>query len=135
VGGGALWEGFLALGLAGVGVGFGFATMPGLIVRAVPPNETGSALGFYQVVRYVGFAIGSAVSASILAAYTSSGAAFPQREGFTVAMAAGSAMCLVAAVISALVGRARTRPASRPAPTPEPVARVAGDRPAEIAFE
>ena len=39
-------------------MGFTFAAIPGLIVRAVPSEETGSAMGFYQVVRYVGFSIG-----------------------------------------------------------------------------
>ena len=36
------------------GVGFTFAAMPGFIVRAVPPSETGSATGFYQVLRNIG---------------------------------------------------------------------------------
>ena len=101
----ALWEAFVAMGLAGIGMGLTFAAMPGLIVRAVPPEETGSALGFYQVVRYVGFSFGSAVSATILAAATPQHAALPQRSGFTVALLMAAGLAVVAAVVSAWFGR------------------------------
>ena len=50
----ALWEAFVSSGVAGIGVGLTFAAMPGFIVRAVPRRETGSATGFYQVLRNVG---------------------------------------------------------------------------------
>jgi predicted MFS family arabinose efflux permease len=102
---GSVLEGFIAMGLAGVGCGFTFAAMPGIIVRSVPSDETGSALGFYQVVRYVGFAIGSAVSASILAVFTPAGQLLPEREGFTVALAVGAVVCVVAALANAFLGR------------------------------
>ena len=38
--------------------------MPGFIVRAVPPSETGSAMGFYQVLRSIGLSVGSALAAA-----------------------------------------------------------------------
>ena len=103
--GGALWEAFLAAGLMGVGVGFGFAVMPGLIVRAVPPEETGSALAFAQVIRFVGFALGSGISAAILTAHTQPGSLLPERSGFTVAMAAGAGVSVLAALVSIWLGR------------------------------
>jgi MFS family permease len=102
---GALWEAFVATGLVGIGVGLSFAAMPGLILRSVPGEETGSALGFYQVVRTVGFALGSGVSASILAAYTLSGHLLPDRSGFTVAMIVSAGICVLAAVVSASLAR------------------------------
>jgi predicted MFS family arabinose efflux permease len=108
VAGGQVWEAFLAMGLAGVGMGFTFAAMPGLIVRAVPADETGSALGFYQVVRYVGFAVGSAISAAILAGFTPAASIVPERTGFTVTFAVSAAICLLAAVASATLARPRT---------------------------
>lgn len=101
-----LWQGFVSMALAGIGVGFTFAAMPGLIVRSVPADETGSALGFYQVVRYVGFSGGSALAASLLAAYTRHGQQLPSRSGFVTAMAVGSGLCLVTAVLSVWWGRA-----------------------------
>jgi MFS family permease len=99
----AIWEGFLAMGLTGIGLGFSFAAMPGLIVRSVPPEETGSALGFYQVVRYVGFSLGSAASATILASYTPLKASFPHRDGFIAALLMAAGFCVFAAVVSLLI--------------------------------
>jgi MFS family permease len=107
----ALWEAFVAVGFAGFGVGFTFAAMPGFIVRAVPPGETGSATGFYQVLRSIGLSLGSALAAAVLTAYTLQGHTFPTAEGFRVALIAASGLCLATAVISYLLpGRAGDRP-------------------------
>ena len=80
-----LWEAFATMAIVGVGLGYTFAAIPGLIVLAVPGEETGSAMGFYQVVRYIGFSIGSALAASVLAAHTAAGAALPGESGFVTA--------------------------------------------------
>ena len=56
---GSLWEAFVAMGIVGLGIGFTFAAMPGFIIRAVPTAETGSATGFYQVLRNIGLSVGS----------------------------------------------------------------------------
>jgi MFS family permease len=105
----ALWEAFAAVGFAGVGVGFTFAAMPGLIVRAVPAHETGSALGFYQVLRSTGLSVGSALSAATLAAYTMHGHTYPVEEGFKVALLISSGLCIVTAGLSFWIpGRAAT---------------------------
>jgi hypothetical protein len=40
---------------------------------SAPGSETGSATGFYQEVRYLGFSLGSALTASILASHTHPG--------------------------------------------------------------
>jgi MFS family permease len=127
--GGGLWEGFVAMGVVGIGTGFTFAAMPGLIIRSVPAPETGSALGFYQVSRYVGFSFGSAVAASVLASYTPGHRVLPERAGFTVAFAVGALICVVAAVISATVGRsAHTSGRSVPESLPTPDVAAAADR-------
>jgi MFS family permease len=65
----ALWQMFLTMGLVGIGLGYTFAAMPGLIVGAVPAEETGSAMGFYQVSRFVGFAFGSGLAITLLRAF------------------------------------------------------------------
>lgn len=96
----ALWEAFVSVGFAGIGVGFTFAAMPGFIVRAVPPGETGSATGFYQVLRSIGLSVGSALSAAVLTAYTHKGQTFPEVEGFRVALIVASGLCLATAVLS-----------------------------------
>ncbi len=68
-----LWQLLLVTGLLGVGFGFTFAAMPGLIVGAVPRRETGSAMGFYQVSRFVGFSVGSGVAVTLLRAFGEAG--------------------------------------------------------------
>ncbi len=104
-----LWEAFLVMAIAGVGIGFTFAAMPGFIVKAVDARDTGSAMGFYQVLRSVGLAIGSAVSGVILAAYTHPHQAFPTVGGFRTALLLGAALCLMTAVLCYLLpGRSLT---------------------------
>jgi cyanate permease len=103
----ALWEAFVTAGIAGLGVGFTSGAMPGFIVRAVAPSETGSATGFYQVVRSIGLTVGSALSAAVLLAHTRPGQALPDVEGFEVALIIAAALCLTTAVVSfVLPGRA-----------------------------
>jgi MFS family permease len=77
-----------------------FAAIPGLVVGAVPKRETGSAMGFYQVVRYVGFSLGSALTASILASRTPSGQHLPTESGYPLVLWAGVAICLLAAALA-----------------------------------
>ncbi len=111
----SLWEAFAAVGVAGIGAGFTFAAMPGLIVRAVPMSDTGSALGFYQVLRSIGLSIGSALSAAILGIYTTRGHTFPSVAGFRTALLVGAALCLTAAIVSyALPGRRADREEATP---------------------
>ncbi len=90
----ALWEAFLVMGLAGLGIGFTFAAMPGFIVQSVAARDTGSALGFYQVLRSIGLALGSAISGLLLAAYTRPGSEFPTVGGFRTALILGALLCL-----------------------------------------
>jgi MFS family permease len=105
----SLWEAFVAVGLAGLGVGFTFAAMPGFIVRAVPHNETGSATGFYQVLRNIGLSVGSALGVAVLASHTRIGHTFPDLAGFRAALLLAGGLGVVAAVVSfVLPGSDRT---------------------------
>jgi MFS family permease len=79
-----LWQAFVMMAILGVGIGLTSAAIPGMIIRAVPECETGSAMGFYQVVRYLGFSLGSALTASILAAHTRPGHQLPTGSGYSV---------------------------------------------------
>jgi MFS family permease len=101
-----LWQVFLAMGVAGLGVGGIFAALPGLILPAVPPSETGSAMGFNQVLRMAGFSLGSALSATVLELHTPPGASLPSEAGYTVAALLGVAIFAVTVVLAvALRGR------------------------------
>jgi MFS family permease len=118
---GALWEAAAMMAILGVGFGFTFAAIPGLIARAVPPHEAGSAMGFYQVVRSIGFSVGSALVASILAAHAVAGSAFPAKSGYLTALWLGSAICVAAAVVTVVLSP-RDGP-ERPTPAEEALAR------------
>jgi predicted MFS family arabinose efflux permease len=60
------WQAFAIMAVAGVASGLSFAQMPGLLVRAVPPIETGPAIGFSLVVRNLGFSAGSTIAGVVL---------------------------------------------------------------------
>jgi len=101
----SLWMVFVTMGVAGLGVGCTFAAMPGLIVQAVPPQETGSAISFNQVLRTVGYAAGSALSATVLEVHTSSGQVLPDGSGYGAAAAIGCGVWIVTAVVSFVLPR------------------------------
>jgi MFS family permease len=109
---GALWEAFAAMGVLGIGFGFTYAAIPGLIARSVPSQEVGSAMGFYQVIRSIGFSIGSALVASVLASHEASGAGFPAISGYTVALWIGTGVCLLAAFVALVLSPRRAGPPS-----------------------
>ncbi len=96
----SLWQAFVMMAIVGVGLGSTFAAIPGLIVNAVPASETGSAMGFYQVVRYIGFSLGSALAASILSSHTPSGQHLPVEGGYTLALWIAVVICVAAAALA-----------------------------------
>ena len=98
-----LWEAFATMGVLGLGIGFTFSAIPGFIVRAVPAHETGAATGLYQVLRTIGLSFGSALSAGVLASFTSSGSVFPTVHGFLVTLIIALGLALIAAVASYLL--------------------------------
>lgn len=100
----ALWQAFAMMAIVGVGFGLTFAAIPGIIVRAVPETETGSAMGFYQVVRYIGFSLGSALTGSVLATHTRAGQHLPTESGYVLVLWTAAAICLAAAVLAWLLG-------------------------------
>ena len=110
-----LWQVFAAMAVAGLGVGTVFAALPGLIVSAVPAGETGSAMSLNQVLRYIGFAVGSALGATVLEAATEPGSAFPVSGGYAAIGLVGLGACVALAVLTAVLperGPAPSRPAA-----------------------
>jgi len=108
---GSLIEAFVTMGIVGLGIGFTFAAMPGFIIRAVPAAETGSATGFYQVLRNIGLSVGSAFGAAVLLAYTPHGATFPDVNGFRVTLLVSAGLAVLTAVLAfVLPGRAQPVP-------------------------
>jgi MFS family permease len=99
---GSSWEIYVAMLALGIGIGFAFASMANLIVEAVSPRQTGVATGMNTIVRTIGGAIGSQVSAGIVTA-TLALSGLPSERGFTIAFAASAAALAVAFCVSLLV--------------------------------
>jgi predicted MFS family arabinose efflux permease len=90
----------VSMTLLGLGVGAFSAAMPAVILEVTPGPETASAMGVNQVVRSIGFSLGSTLSALLLAAHTPAGAVFPADDGFTAAAWIGAVITALALGIS-----------------------------------
>ncbi|PRF43961.1 MFS transporter [Burkholderia multivorans] len=101
-----LWLSFAAMGLLGLGVGIFSAAMPAAILTVTPAEETSSAMSFNQVIRSVGFSIGSALGGLTLAAYTPVASKFPTDAGYTTASWLGAAAMGVTVVVALTLWRA-----------------------------
>jgi predicted MFS family arabinose efflux permease len=86
-----------AMAILGFGVGSFSSAMPGVILAVTPPDETSSAMSVNQVVRSVGFSLGSAVGGLMLAAGTTTGR-FPNDSGYTTAAWIGTTIMAVTVV-------------------------------------
>jgi MFS family permease len=93
----------LDMAVAGLGVGTAFAGLPALVVSTVPHTETGSAMSLNQVLRYVGFSLGSAATATVLEAATPAGSSVPAAGGYTVIAAIGCTAALLMALLTWLL--------------------------------
>lgn len=102
-----LWLPFAVMGLLGLGVGVFSAAMPATILDVTPAEETSSAMSFNQVLRSIGFSIGSALGGLTLAAYTPAGSKFPTDFGYTMASWFGAGVMAIT-VIAALTLRTTT---------------------------
>jgi len=91
--------------LMSTGIGLAFSAMPNLIVAAVPPTQTGEAIGFNALVRSVGASLGTQVSAALLAS---------SADGYTAAFLLGAGVALLAGLVALAIPTAR-RPDLEPA--------------------
>jgi MFS family permease len=103
----SLWQAFVTMGLIGVGLGTTFAALPGLIVGAAPHDRTGSAMGLYQVARFVGFAMGSGLAITLLRAFGEHGQ--PTLGAYRATAFVGAGIALLTATVAWLLpGRTET---------------------------
>jgi MFS family permease len=110
-----------SMALAGAGVGGIFAANPVQILHGVPSAETGSAMGLYQVVRSVGFSIGSALSGTVLVASVPAGATLPAASGYRTASVVGVAVLLAATAAAAWLALSSHRRLRSRRPALQPV--------------
>jgi predicted MFS family arabinose efflux permease len=102
---GVAWP-IVAMGVLGFGVGGVSAAMPQAILAVTPAEETAAAMSVNQVGRSVGFSVGSALSALVLAGYTPAGRFAPSGDGYTTAAWIAFALAGATAVLAAF-GTAR----------------------------
>ncbi|HKS47957.1 MAG TPA: MFS transporter [Amycolatopsis sp.] len=105
---GVVWP-IVVMGVLGFGVGGFSAVMPQAILAVTPAEETAAAMSVNQVVRSVGFSLGSAVSGLILAAHTATGSFAPTDSGYSTAAWTAGVLALVTIVLAAGINASRSK--------------------------
>ncbi len=120
IAGSEVWHIFVSNILIGVGIGFGFAAMPMLIMRSVPQSETGASNGLNALFRSLGTSTAAAVMAAVLASSSTveGGVQIPSAAGFHLTYVLAGAGAL-AALVLALFIPARRAPEERHPSLPE----------------
>jgi EmrB/QacA subfamily drug resistance transporter len=111
---GSIWEIAIGGAILGVGIGFAFASMPNLIVEAVPPDEVGIATGINTIMRTLGGALGAELVASLLSGETIGRSAIPSEAAYTnafIAAAVAAGLAIVCALAIPETRRRRREPA------------------------
>jgi predicted MFS family arabinose efflux permease len=98
----------IAMAVLGFGVGGVSAIMPRLVLGGIPQPETSSVLSINQIVRSVGFSIGSALAGLLLATATPVGSLFPHEHGYTIAALYVLPLLVLSAVVI-LASKTRTK--------------------------
>jgi EmrB/QacA subfamily drug resistance transporter len=96
--------------LLGVGIGLAYAALGSLIVRAVPPDQTGVASGMNTVVRTLGGAVGGQVAATLVVDHTTG--LLPRLAGFTDTFVLAALLLVVCVVAGLLVPTRRLQAVS-----------------------
>jgi MFS family permease len=104
-----VWQILVANILIGVGIGFGYAAMPMLIMRNVPQSETGASNGLNALFRSLGTSSAAAVVGAVLAAYVVDfdGMPAPTATAFQLSFVLGGAAAVAALVIALFIPRGR----------------------------
>ena len=110
-----VWHLLVANILVGVGIGFGYAAMPMLIMRSVPQSETGASNGLNALFRSLGTSAAAAVIGAVLATLstTQEGVQVPTAAAFQLSFVLGGAAAVVALVVAHFIP---TRPAAEAHP-------------------
>jgi MFS family permease len=115
-----VWHILVANILIGAGIGFGYASMPMLIMRSVPQSETGASNGLNALFRSLGTSTAAAVIGAVLATYSMDfeGLPVPTTTGFTLSLILGGAAAIVALVVGLFIP-AKRAPQERHPSLPE----------------
>ncbi|HWT33321.1 MAG TPA: MFS transporter [Microbacterium sp.] len=102
-----VWQFVVANILIGVGIGFGYASMPMLIMRSVPPSETGASNGLNALFRSLGTSTAAAVVAAVLATFATEqgGTQVPTPWAFQLSFILGGIGAIVAFGVGLFIPR------------------------------
>jgi MFS family permease len=100
-----VWHFVVANILIGFGIGFGYAAMPMLIMRSVPPSETGASNGLNALARSLGTSTAAAVVGVVLATFsTGEGETrVPTTQAFQISFALGIGAAVIALVLALFI--------------------------------
>jgi MFS family permease len=96
-----IWQLYAATIVQGVGGGLVFSSLAGVVVAAVPPEQTGVASGMNANIRTIGGSLGAAVMAGIVTAHVGP-SGYPAERGYQIGF-------LVLGVVMALASLAALR--------------------------
>ncbi|MFT4215391.1 MAG: MFS transporter [Microbacterium sp.] len=104
-----VWHLFVTNVMVGVGIGFGYAAMPMLIMRSVPQTETGASNGLNALFRSLGTSTAAAVVGAVLATFVADldGTPVPTAEAFHLSFVIGGIAAVVALAVALFIPGAR----------------------------
>ncbi|GAA3534992.1 MFS transporter [Nonomuraea rosea] len=117
-----VWHLVLVSCVIGAGIGFAYASMPALVMGAVPVSETAAANSLNTLMRAIGTSVSSAVAGLILAQMTTrfGPAELPSENGFRVVLAIGAGAALLSFLLASFLPRRSPAAATAPhAATPQ----------------
>jgi MFS family permease len=102
-----VWQLVVANVLIGAGAGFGYAAMPMLIMRSVPPSETGASNGLNALFRSLGTSTAAAVLGAVLATMSTplGDAQIPTPDAFQLSYAISGVVAVLAILVALFIPR------------------------------
>jgi len=103
----SVWDFVIANAIVTVGLSFGMASMPALVLALVPREQSSEANGVNTVVRTAGMALSTAVTAAIISAVLIDdgfgAGVLPAHGAYFIAFAVAAAACLLVVPVVALI--------------------------------
>lgn len=109
------WTVYVWMTVQGIGISAALAAVGALVIANVRAEQTGVATGMNSIMRTVGAAFGSQVSAAIVAAHLIEGTSVPAESGYTIAFLVAAGAMLLAFLPTIALGRRGKVDAARPA--------------------
>jgi MFS family permease len=124
----ATWTLILASCVVAMGVGFGYAALPTLVMSSVPASETAAATSLNTLMRSIGTTTSSALAGVLLAHMTLDfhGVEVPSENGLRAVLALGVGAAALALAVASFIPRHRPDAAVTPA---DAIAEKVGMRP------